>query len=103
MKPKSFDTNHGVISLAKEAGVSITTASRKLKQGKTKAQIIDESAAWKAKQDRKSQRTGAAEPFFAAQTRKERTLADLRELELATKRAELIPLAVVNAFVSSMI
>jgi len=102
MKPKNFETPHGVKELAIKAGCSEATVSRKLKQGKTPQQIIDEAAAWKEKETDKRKPAGN-ESFTEAQTRKERALADLRELELSAKRGELVSLVQVNAWVSGMI
>jgi hypothetical protein len=64
------------------------------------AQIKAEAADWKAKQEKQPDpaATTPNESFTAAQTRKETALADLRELELATKRGELVPLGEVNAW-----
>jgi hypothetical protein len=101
-KPRSFEENHGVTKLAQQAGVSVTTVSHKLRQGKTPAQILDEAAAWKEK-DVKQRKPGGNESFTEAQTRKETALADLRELELSEKRGELVNLVEVNAWVSGMI
>lgn len=82
--------NKGVRKLAKKAGVSPGLVTRKKTQGKSDAQIIEEAAARKgkrAKQPRKS------ESYAEAQARKEKALADLRELELREKQQELISAA----------
>jgi len=104
-KPNNFESNKGVIKLAARAGCSINTASRKLRQGKTPAEVVAEAAAWKEKQSRTKPKASskAQESFFEAQARKERALASLRELELTVKCGELVPLAEVNAWVASML
>jgi hypothetical protein len=104
MKPTNFTKDEGITKLALELGVSVTTVSRKRKQGKTDQQIRDEAAAWNKKQAKLDHKAKQGdETLFEAQRRKEIALADLRELELAVKRGELAPVAEVNAFVSSMI
>lgn len=101
-RPKNFERNKGVNELARECSLSITTVSRKLRQGKTPDQIRQEAKDWHAK-ERKQKTPLESESFTAAQTRKERALADLRELELSTKRGELAPIGEINAWISGMI
>lgn len=76
--------NKGVRATAKKAGVSPSLVTRKLNRGATHQEIIDA-----AKPDRRKTR---GETFVEAQARKEKALADLRELELAEKRGELVDL-----------
>ncbi len=95
--------NKGVIELAKRAGVSKSLVSRKLAAGKTPDQIIAEAlesrsrraardeafAAGVASSDQAGEPV-AIEKFAEAQRRKETALANLRELELAERRGELV-------------
>lgn len=99
-KPTNFERNKGVNELARECGLSTMTISRKLRQGKSPDQIRKEAAEWHAKEKKEPD---ANESFTAAQTRKERALADLRELELSVKRGELVSIGEINAWVSGMI
>ncbi|HEY4359415.1 MAG TPA: hypothetical protein VGN17_00500 [Bryobacteraceae bacterium] len=104
-KPKNLATNKGVGELARKAGISITTASRKLGAGKTPEQIIAEAEEYRKKQERRSEQpeAGDEETFYEAQRRKEIALASLRELELQVKQGDLAPIAEVNAWVAGMI
>lgn len=80
--------------VAAKAGVSHVLVDRKLKQGKSEAQIIEEANVRRQKQAEKPAKvTDKTESFAEAQARKETALANLRELELAEKRAELISAA----------
>jgi hypothetical protein len=92
----------GPTEIARLAGVSKQLASRKLRQGKTPAQIIAEAEA--ARTARKANGHAASIPsaptFAAAQCRKENALAVLRELEVATRMGELIPRYQVTGFLS---
>lgn len=80
--------NKGVRATAKKAGVSPALVTRKLQRGATHAEII-KSARTGVKIDRRKKR---GESFVEAQARKEKALADLRELELAQRRGEVIDL-----------
>jgi hypothetical protein len=105
-KPTPLTTNKGVSEVARKAGVSITTASRKLGAGKTPEEVIAEAQVYREKQtrrDRRSTEPGSDESFYEAQRRKEVALADLRELELKTKNGDLVPVAEINAWVAGMI
>jgi hypothetical protein len=105
-KPANFQANKNVSDIARRTGVSITTVSRKIAGGKTEADIVREADEWKAKQKRLIRTIAPAkntETYFDAQRRKEVALANLREQELATKAAHLVPIAEVNVFVASMI
>lgn len=103
-RPKQLDNDTGAQRLAIELGISTNTVSRKRRAGKTDQEIRDEAAAWKAK-EAKQEKTlkDGKESFAEAQRRKEIALADLRELELATGRGELVKLAEVNAWISGMV
>jgi hypothetical protein len=72
--------------LAQKTGLSDAAVSAKRKQGKTDLEIAAE-----AKNRRQSKRD--KETYSAAQTRKEIALANLRELELAKRRGELVTIA----------
>ena len=92
--------NKGVRDLARRAGVEPSTVTKKLNQGKTPEQILAEAATYRLRQAErlaavsKQQRTPEEiETFSDAQRRKESALADLRELELAEKRRDLVPAA----------
>src|ERR1043165_2697873 len=104
-RPRNFQNNKGVNELARKAGVSITTASRKLRQGKTPDEIIREALLWKARQDKedKKAKDQDEETFSEAQRRKEVALANKYELENKIKLNELAPIGEVNAWVSGMI
>ena len=78
--------NKGVRATARKAGVSPALVTRKLNRGATHAEIVKAAA---KKVDRRKTR---GESFVEAQARKEKALADLREVELAEKRGELIDL-----------
>jgi len=107
MKPQKT-VNKGVVALAKEAGVTPALVSRKLKQGRTRDQILLEAA-------ERRQRMGVVltpavnkpkprdENFVDAQRRKESALADLRELELSEKRKELLSAAEVSTAIHGLI
>jgi hypothetical protein len=103
-RPTNFQSDHGVSKLAEEAQVAIQTVSRKLKQGKTPEQIISEAEAWRAKLKATEYKAASGEETYsAAQCRKERAIADLRELELSIKRGDLVNIGEMNAWVSGMI
>ena len=103
-KPSPLQTNKGVSALARKAGISITTASRKLGAGMSEADIIREADEYRDKQQRQTKNaTTAGETKWEAECRKERALADLRELELATKRGEFVEAEKVNAWIAGMI
>lgn len=95
----------GVSDLARRARCSTSTVSKKLLAGKSAEQIISEAEAWRKQEAAKesSSDCGDLESLQHAQRRKERAIADLRELELQQKRGELIPMSDVNAFISGMI
>lgn len=101
-------TRAPLAEVAKQAHCSLALVSRKRKQGKSDAQIEREGVArWKREQqkspkvtpeaadDETRQPSGGEEPesFADAQRRKEAALADLRELELRSKRGELVDAA----------
>ena len=105
MKPQK-SVNKGVRALAAEAGVSPALVTRKLNQGKTREQIIQEANARRAQiaatAPVNTERQHVNEPvpiedFAAAQRRKESALADLREMELAEKAGRLIDAAEASA------
>jgi hypothetical protein len=100
-RPKNFEHNKGCNELALKAGVSVTTVSRKLRQGKTPEQIIQEAEAFRNKEAKREKPT--SETFDAAQTRKEIALANIREHDFAVKRGEFVKLSEINAWVASMI
>ena len=103
-RPKQLNKNTGASELARELGISVSTVSQKRKKGKTDDQIRQEAANWKNRETKEEKRsTEGQESFFEAQRRKEVALASLRELELAMEKGELVKVAEVNAFVSSMI
>jgi hypothetical protein len=109
-KPQQLKENRGVSDVARAAGVSVSTASQKLRRGKTTEQIIQEAKDWKEKQQQQASRTAGRrtakdgdESYFEAQRRKEIALANLRELELAIKSGELVPVAEINAWVAGNI
>lgn len=77
---------------AKAAGVSPGLLSRKRAQGKSDAQIAAEAASRAERQAARGVGKGVVS-FSEAQRRKEQALAELRELELATKRGELVATA----------
>jgi hypothetical protein len=90
------------MKLALEAGVSTSTVSRKLRQGKSRSQIIAEAEAWR-QQQRQSHNSDGGEALFDAQRRKMIAIANLSELELATKRGQLVSLKEVNAWIAKTI
>jgi hypothetical protein len=103
-RPKNFQIDHGVTKLAEKAQVAIQTVSRKLKQGKTPEQILAEAEEWRAKMKANEDKAASGEEsHFDASRRKERAIADLRELELSVKRGELVKIGEMNAWVSGMI
>jgi hypothetical protein len=84
--------------IAKQSGLSRPTIDKRLKKGETVEQILTtEPTPAPTRAAKKS------ETFIDAQTRKERALADLRELELAVKSGDLAPVAEVNAWVAGQI
>lgn len=114
--PIHLRENKGVGELARRAGVSVSTASQKLKRGKTPEQIIEEAATWRQQQAEKQAREGVrakapessngvdgGESYSEAQRRKEVALANLRELELNVKSGDLTPVSEINAWVAGMI
>lgn len=91
--------NKGVRALAAEAGVDPALVSRKLKQGKTREQIIAEAQARRERialtlsvdaVDKHVDAPESDEDFASAQRRKEIALADLREIEKAEKLGKLV-------------
>ena len=106
-RPKNFDkpSQKGCIALALEIGQSVTTVSRKMRQGKTPDQIRLEAQVWNAKQaaHQDDGEPGDGETFVAAQLRKEIATADLNELKVAKGRGEVVDIAEINAYVSGMI
>lgn len=84
--------------LAAKAGQSQQLVSRKRRQGKDDATIIAEAG--KGPAVARKQRT---ESYADAQARKETALANLRELEEAEKRSELLDRKETEAAWSSMI
>ncbi|MGC4052925.1 MAG: hypothetical protein QM757_26655 [Paludibaculum sp.] len=104
--------NTGVRALAQQAGCSPALVSRKLRDGKTPDQIIAEAAEYRERLATRNQNNGELPPaadvaalrgelggkgesgepekYSDAVRRKEIALADLRELELAEKRGELV-------------
>jgi hypothetical protein len=74
--------------LASSIGVNRSLVGRKRRQGKTDDQIAEDAENRRAKPHPNSDEKD--ETYYAAQARKESALADLRELELAEKRAELV-------------
>ncbi|HEY4364450.1 MAG TPA: hypothetical protein VGN17_26025 [Bryobacteraceae bacterium] len=99
------------LDIALQAHCSTTLVRKKLKASKTPQQIIDEGQAWLAGEEarRKKRESNPAlegealESFHAAQTRKERALADLRELEHRTKLGQLADVNEINLWVSGML
>lgn len=117
MKPQKV-VNKGVRELAREAGVSPALVSRKLRAGKSPRQIMLEAEARRQQQAAPS--TPASPPstpaivttksrsmidgtFAEAQLRKESALADLRELELAEKRRDLLSASEVSTAIHELI
>lgn len=90
-------TRQTVREVAKAAGVSPGLVSRKRGRDMTDAQIEEEARRRAQRQTAKASGSGEAMTFSQAQTRKEAALASLRELELATKRGELVEAAAVRA------
>lgn len=89
-----------VRQMAKEAGVSPNLVSRKRAQGKSDEQILAEA---EARRLRSVQSPPRDETFAEAQRRKESALADLRELELAEKRRELLNASEISTAVHELI
>jgi hypothetical protein len=85
--------------LQQKTGYSHVTINKWLKQGRTEDEILN-----LPKQAARVNRPKTnSEPFLEAQARKERALADLRELELSVKRGELIEADQVNQWIAGMI
>jgi hypothetical protein len=113
MKPRK--TKPSAQDVANIAGVSLTLVNRKLSQGKSARTIIYE-AEQQAQQAAQKHPTvlvtdivnghanghaaNGALSFSGAQTAKENALASLRQLELAEKRRELIPVSYVRVWAS---
>jgi hypothetical protein len=97
--------------LAEQAGVSPALVSRKLKQGRTREQILTEAAERRERMgivltpgvNKPARRKLPDEQFVDAQRRKESALADLRELELAEKRGELLNASEVSTAIHELI
>lgn len=89
--------NTSVREAAKAAGVSPTLVSRKRGRGMTDAQIEEEARRRAQTLAAKARPAGKSLTFAEAQRRKEQALAELRELELAVKRGELVEAAAVRA------
>lgn len=106
-KPINFETDKGVNAISRRTGVSITTVSRKLAAGKTELEIVQDAAVYNEQQKRrrtkKDETNSKTETFYEAQRRKEVAQASLREVELAQKRGELVPISDVNVWVAGMI
>ncbi|HEY4360086.1 MAG TPA: hypothetical protein VGN17_03925 [Bryobacteraceae bacterium] len=99
-----------VSELAMQADINVGTASRKLKQGKSPEQIIEEAQQWRHQMSQRSQKRASekAAPdgdisYIEAQRLKEIALKNLRELEYQVKSGDLVPVAEVNAWVAGMI
>lgn len=105
-QPQQLLTNKGVSEIARAAGCSTSTVSNKLKRGKTREQIIQEAQDYRdqqANQPPKLVTPEDGESFANAERRKEIAWANLRELELATKSGELVPVAEINAWMAGCI
>jgi hypothetical protein len=94
-KPKPKDTP---TSVAKAAGCSRQLADRLLRRGMTRAAIIErmerqrEAEAARGKVNGHAAGIASVPPFTESQARKEFHLAELRALEVAVKRGELVRL-----------
>ena len=89
--------------LARRSGYTRQTVIAKLQKGLTQDQILQQAKDRENNVKRESAAPGAPENFTDAQTRKEIALANLRELEYKVKAGELIQLANVNEWLSTMI
>lgn len=113
MKPRK--TKPSAQDIANIAGVSLTLVNRKLSQGKSPRTIIYEAELMAQQAAQKSpvnvevaEMTGPVNghasngqwSFSQAQTAKEGALAELRQLELAERRRELIPVSYVRTWAS---
>jgi hypothetical protein len=77
------------ISVANTIGVNPSSVSRRRARGETDEQIL--ATGRKPNKRDKNKALKSDESFLTAQTRKESAAASLKELELAQKRGELIP------------
>jgi len=111
MKPEKT-VNKGVRAIAKEAGCDPALVTRKLRQGKTRETIIAEAVAYRERKGFPSTLPvdkpalvpkPRDENFVDAQRRKESALADLRELELAEKRRDLLSASEVSTAIHEFI
>ena len=93
----------GPSAIARRAGISKQLASRKLKQGKTPAEIVEEANHRRAVQAAKTKTRRHTPPFTESQAKKEAALAALREHELGVKRGGFWPAQVVDRFVKETI
>jgi hypothetical protein len=83
--------------VARLAGISRQRANRLLREGRTAGEIILAAELRRDELKDDAPISGKPESFAEARTRKESALADLRQIELAHKRRELIPRAQVEA------
>ena len=102
-KEKKLNLNQ--TELARELNLSKQTISRYVKAGMPvgKDRRIDPRAARKWISANLTGKAGETETLFAARTRKETALADLRSFEARLKRGELVPAADVARDVAEMV
>jgi hypothetical protein len=98
-KPKPNAT-----AIARAAGCSRQLAARLLARGMTKAEIIErmerrrEAEAARSAVNGHAAGFGTVAPFAESQARKERALAQLREIEVAVRIGELVPAGQIGPF-----
>ncbi len=106
--PRVISNNISGAAVARLAGLSKQRVSVLLRQGHSAGSIIAQqeskrSAAAAHHDGQDDGKRGKPESWLAARSRKETSLADLRAMEVARRRGELIERAVVDSYVSGAI